>query len=141
MIPGAIFEEIGCFDSDTFFLYCDDVDFSWRVRLAGHRVIYQPTATVFHDKRLSDEAGWLPSGAEKYYSAEAALLLPYKWSRPDITQRILKEFQASNLDYLQKAAKEFLAREAALTLPGQIDPEHRVGSFVGDMYAVHRFGI
>ena len=141
LIPSFIFEKIGMFDSETFFLYCDDVDFSWRVRLAGYKVIYQPTATVFHDKRLSNDAGWLPSGAEKYYSAEAALLLPYKWSREDITQRILKEFKNNSIEYLAKAAEEFLRRQQFGVLPKQIDSNNRIAEFVGDMYSAHRFGI
>lgn len=27
-----VFDEVGGFDAETFFLYCDDVDYSWRVR-------------------------------------------------------------------------------------------------------------
>jgi GT2 family glycosyltransferase len=142
LIPRHVFSRIGPFDSDTFFLYCDDVDFSWRVRLAGMRVIYQPTATAFHDKRLSDTGGWLPGGAEKYYSAEAALLLAFKWSREDITRRLLHEWQAQDLDYLTRAATEFRRREDANLLPQQLDPEHKVAQFIDDgMYAKHRFGI
>jgi GT2 family glycosyltransferase len=141
LIPREVFERVGKFDNDTFFLYCDDVDFSWRVRLAGYRVIYQPFATVFHDKRLSNDGGWLPSAAEKYYSAEAALLLPYKWSRADISRQLAKEFESSNLDYLRKAAAEFRTRELKGTLPAQLDSEHAIAKFVGNMYANHRFAI
>jgi len=32
-----LFLELQGFDADTFFLYCDDVDLSWRVRLAAIR--------------------------------------------------------------------------------------------------------
>ena len=32
MIPLPLFRELGGFDADNFFLYCDDVDFSWLVR-------------------------------------------------------------------------------------------------------------
>lgn len=30
-----VFDEVQGFDAETFFLYCDDLDFSWRVRMAG----------------------------------------------------------------------------------------------------------
>jgi GT2 family glycosyltransferase len=33
---------------DEFFLYYDDVDLGWRVNIAGHRVLYEPEATVAH---------------------------------------------------------------------------------------------
>ena len=37
MIPTALYQELEGFDTETFFMYCEDVDFSWRVRLAGDR--------------------------------------------------------------------------------------------------------
>lgn len=141
LIPTEVFRKVGTFDSDTFFLYCDDVDFSWRVRLAGLRVVYQPSAAVFHDKRLSDSGAWMPGGAEKYFSAEAALLLPYKWSRPDIAHRLVREFESQDIEHLRKAAAEFRRREEAGLLPQPLDPEHRVGQFVDTMYARHRYAI
>ena len=33
---------------DEYFLYCDDVDYSWRVRLTGGRCGYEPSARVDH---------------------------------------------------------------------------------------------
>jgi GT2 family glycosyltransferase len=33
---------------EEFFLYYDDVDLGWRANLAGHRVVYDPGATVSH---------------------------------------------------------------------------------------------
>lgn len=141
LISAEVIAKVGNFDSDTFFLYCDDVDYSWRVRLVGWKVVYQPSAIVFHDKRLSDEGGWLPSSAEKYYSAEAALLLPYKWSRPDISERILRQYRGSGIDHLERAAAEYIKRLSEGTLPNPIDPDHRIAEFLGDMYAAHRFTI
>ena len=54
----SVFEEIEGFDYKTFFLYCDDLDFSWRLRLAGYKIIYQPLAAVYHAKNLSAEGHW-----------------------------------------------------------------------------------
>lgn len=53
------------------------------VRLAGYKVIYVPSAVAFHDKRVSANAEWQPTNAERYYSAEAALFMAYKWSNPE----------------------------------------------------------
>ena len=30
------------------FMYCDDLDFSWRIRLAGYKIIYVPSAIAYH---------------------------------------------------------------------------------------------
>lgn len=43
----ALFEDIGLFD-ERFFAYYEDVDISFRARLAGWKVYYQPKAEVYH---------------------------------------------------------------------------------------------
>jgi GT2 family glycosyltransferase len=47
MIRREVFEALSGFDED-FFLVFEDVDLSYRVRLAGHRCLYVPTARVRH---------------------------------------------------------------------------------------------
>lgn len=42
-----IIDEIGLFD-EMHFAYLEDVDLSWRARLAGYRIIYLPSAKVYH---------------------------------------------------------------------------------------------
>lgn len=139
IFPRAVYDGIGGFDSQTFFLYCDDVDFSWRIRLFGKRVVYLPTAVVFHAKSLSLDARWVPTAAEKYYSIEAALLLAHKWSRNDIVEKLLRRFQASKDDRQIKAASEFIRKRDAGLLVKQIDKEHAVGDFNNGLYGKFRF--
>jgi GT2 family glycosyltransferase len=139
MIPAALFRELNGFDADNFFLYCDDVDFSWRVRLCGLKVIFQPGAVAFHDKRLSREGKWLPSAAERYYSAEAALFLSYKWSRSDITEQLIVYSSSDGNDDLARAARVFAKRKEEGRLPIPLDDTHSVGQFVDGEYARHRY--
>jgi GT2 family glycosyltransferase len=47
LVRRSVFERIGGFD-DGFFLYCEDMDMCRRIRAAGHRVRYEPAATVHH---------------------------------------------------------------------------------------------
>lgn len=42
------FEKTGGFDPD-YFIYDDDTDFSFRVRLLGYKVVFVPSAIVYHD--------------------------------------------------------------------------------------------
>jgi len=42
-----LFDEIGLFD-ERLVSYCEDVDWAWRMQLAGHRCIYVPSAIAFH---------------------------------------------------------------------------------------------
>ena len=141
LVPSRLMRMVRGFDADTFFLYCDDVDFSWRVRLAGFKVVYQPSAFVFHDKRLLPDGRWESGAAERYYSAEAALLLAHKYSRPDVLEHLLRVFSESNDPNFKKAVQEFKARKKRDELCPPIDPNHAVGEFVNGAYANHRFSL
>lgn len=139
VIPTSVFRELQGYDADSFFMYCDDVDLAWRVRQLGLRVVHQPAATVFHDKRVGSDLTVPPSQAEKYHSAEAALILAHKWSRPDLVENILAEFDAHGQDYHQAAAAAFRERRDNNRLPTPVDPDHEVGQFIAGQYAEHRF--
>lgn len=139
IFKNEVYKEVEGFDEDTFFMYCDDVDFSWKIRLAGHRVLYCPRAVVYHAKRLSSGGAWQPTSAERYYSAEAAMLLAYKWSREDIAGGICKEFMKTDDEVLKKAAKVYKDRKKNGKLPKQLDESHKVATFVDGNYAKHRF--
>ncbi|MBI1355265.1 MAG: glycosyltransferase [Acidobacteria bacterium] len=43
-----IFERMGGFDEDFYPLWFEDVDFCWRIRAAGYRIRYEPTARGRH---------------------------------------------------------------------------------------------
>jgi GT2 family glycosyltransferase len=141
LIPAELFVALKGFDSEAFFLYCDDVDFSWRVRLAGRKVIFQPAAVVFHDKRL--KRSWMPSSAERYYSIEAALLMAHKYSRPKRVQEVLAmcDHLAASDEVFGKAAARYREMQDLGELPQPLDPDHRVSEFHRDDYAIHRFVI
>ena len=139
MIKREAFDKVSGFDENTFFMYCDDLDFSWMVRLAGYKVIYVPSAVAFHDKRVSANAEWQPTNAERYYSAEAALFMAYKWSNPERVEKLIKQFEDSNGEIEAEVLKEFHKREKEGTLPVPLDPEHKVAEFVGDDYGHSRF--
>jgi GT2 family glycosyltransferase len=47
LIRRSTFLEVGGFDSQLF-AYHEDVDFSWRLRLAGYVICYQPLARIAH---------------------------------------------------------------------------------------------
>jgi len=50
----AMLDEIGLFE-EAFFMYCEDVDLSWRAQLHGYRCVYAPQAVIYH--RLSATGG------------------------------------------------------------------------------------
>ena len=134
-----IFKELNGFDYLTFFMYCDDLDFSWRLRLAGYKIIYNPRAVVFHAKTLSSAGSWKPTAAEIYYSAEAAILMAHKYSNPARVEKLLRQFDTIGGTDEQKAANEFRKRKREGNLPAPIDPDHKVAKFIGDYYSEMRF--
>jgi GT2 family glycosyltransferase len=139
MTPLPLFRALDGFDADTFFLYCDDVDLAFRIRELGLRLIFQPAASCFHDKRLGESGEWQPSVPELIYSAEAALMMAHKWSYPKFLEQTLKMFEGSGESHLQRAAGIFQARRSAGTLPKPRDPNHEVARFDGHFYTKHRF--
>ncbi|MBW4029548.1 MAG: glycosyltransferase [Acidobacteria bacterium] len=134
-----VFEATGGFDDDAFFLYCDDVDLSWRARLAGFRVIYEPRATCFHDKQLSAEAKERPSDIEVLHSGLAGLLLATKYSRPDLVENQLEHFVHSPLPVHARIVEDFTRRRREGRLPAPLDPLNRVADFSTYAYAPLRF--
>lgn len=139
LMPSRVVAKVGQFDSATFFLYCDDVDYSWRVRLAGYTVVFHPRAYVLHDKRVLPDGGVVIGEAEQYYGAEAILLMTHKWSRPDLVETFLGEYEAVGTPLQRKAAAAFRERRRLQSLPGPVDPHHVVGQFYGCNWARHRW--
>jgi GT2 family glycosyltransferase len=139
MVPLSVIRAIDGYDSRSFFLYCDDVDFSWRARLAGYRIVHRPSARVFHDKRLTADGSWTVGSAEEFWSAEGALVLAHKYSRPDRVREIRRDLMAHGSERQRAAVTDFDRREAEGRLPESIDATHTVGQFVGGNYAKHRY--
>lgn len=139
LMPTAMYKAVGGFDEKSFFMYCDDVDISWRVRLTGKKIYYCPDAVVFHAKTLSSTGAWKPTEAEIYYSAEAAILMAHKWSNDKRVQKLVKVFYDSGDPILRKAAEHFKQLKRSGELCEQLDQKHKVARFVGDNFTEHRF--
>ena len=138
VFPTEIFRKLNGFDADTFFLYCDDLDFSWRLRLEGYLIIYQPEAMVFHSKHLSTTCTWCPTSAEKYYSMEAALLMAYKWSNNERVDSLLNSWRNAS-GAPRRVYQKFMDMKESGKLPAQLDPQGKVAMFLGDYYSPNRF--
>lgn len=63
IMPGAflmfsreVYDKIGGLD-ESYFMYGEDIDFSWRIRLAGYKNYYLPTTHIIHYKGESTRKG------------------------------------------------------------------------------------
>jgi GT2 family glycosyltransferase len=140
LIRREVVDRLGGFDEASFFMYYDDVDFSWRARLEGFRVVYQPAARVYHDKRLDAQGQILAGEAEVYYSAEASLMMAWKWSNPELLESARHALLGSNAEPHRRAVETFDVRRAEGRLPPPLDAARKASQFVGHNYAIHRFG-
>lgn len=130
---------VGLFDAEHFFLHGDDVDLSWRMRLAGWAVVHQATARIFHDKAVGPH-GYIAAGpAELVHGPLGSLVLAYKYSRDDQVEALREVLQEGTAE--QRAAWEaFADRRRRGALPAQrLDPEGRVAQFLQGNHALHRF--
>ena len=48
LIHKSVFEKIGLLDDKKFFMYFEDIDFSYRLHKAGIKVLYCPKIKIIH---------------------------------------------------------------------------------------------
>jgi N-acetylglucosaminyl-diphospho-decaprenol L-rhamnosyltransferase len=58
LLRKAALDDVGLFD-ERYFMYYEDLDLSWRLRLRGWKVVYVPDAVVEHDHAASSHE-WSP---------------------------------------------------------------------------------
>lgn len=139
LVRNDVFQALSGFDSEHFFLYCDDVDFSWRVRLRGLRTVHEPRAIVFHDKRIGKNGHIVATPLESFYGGLGRLMLAHKFDRPDVLAESIAAIEADGPADQRAALDEWRRREAAGALPAVLDDARSVAQFVGGEYARHRF--
>ncbi len=65
MIPKALFDSVGGFDSRYAPGYYEDTDLAFKIRQAGYKVVYQPLSEVIHYEGVTGGTD-LSAGAKKY---------------------------------------------------------------------------
>lgn len=139
VVDRAAFDAVGGFDAEHFPMYCDDVDLSWRLRLAGHRVVHQPRAVVFHDKRIGLD-GRPPAGeGELEWGVLARLLLARRYGRPDVEDATVAWVEARGEPPHRRALATFRERVAAGAVPQAVEGAVSVADLDTDFYGSSRF--
>jgi GT2 family glycosyltransferase len=72
----GIFDVIGDYDATTGIYGCEDVDMSWRARLAGFRVVYNPNSVGAHGYHTTVKK--LPSSTVLFNSQKAHIRMLIK---------------------------------------------------------------
>lgn len=92
MIPRAIYEKIGGFD-EQFFLYCEDVDLSWRAKSAGFAVKTCTRALYYHPV-----SGRQPDRATVERYLRAGIVLARKWGSAKFEAQLQKELAGRGMN-------------------------------------------
>ena len=71
----GVFDDLGGFD-ESFFMFFEDVDFGWRLNLAGWTYLYQPESVAFH--RYHGSMGGVAPHREQFLLERNALYCLYK---------------------------------------------------------------
>lgn len=77
MIDRQIFTKLGGYDSE-YFMYFEDTDLSWRMRLAGYQIWLIPAAKIFHDYKYIPDQQYQPLNKKLYLHERNRLLTIFK---------------------------------------------------------------
>jgi len=95
------------FDED-FFVYKEDVDLSWRLRLAGWKIFYVPNAIAWHSRSAGDSA------ATSYLAVIKERLKINKFAKyASFKNQRLMQIKNEQIPLLLKHSPQFLAKEFA----------------------------
>jgi GT2 family glycosyltransferase len=79
LVRRKAFDEAGGFDHRLYFMYCEDVDLSWRFWLRGWKCVYVPEAVVHHFTQ--DLAPGKRRTLENYFTFRNSLFLYYRFGQ------------------------------------------------------------
>jgi GT2 family glycosyltransferase len=95
------FEEVDGFDERIFFMYCEDVDLSWKLWLRGWKCVYVPGAVVRH--YTQDLLPGKKRTLENYFSFRNSLFLFYRFGcwkdRAVLYNFVLNRFVTGNYSW------------------------------------------
>lgn len=80
LIRRTAFEEVRGFDERLFFMYCEDVDLSWKLWLKGWKCVYEPAAVVQHFTQ--DVVPGKRRTLENYFNFRNSIFLYYRFGVP-----------------------------------------------------------
>ncbi len=91
-IPKELYESLGGFD-ESFFMYCEDVDLSWRAKANGFALRICPRALFQH---AVSNRGREPTREKMIF--DAGLVLARKWNNAEFEKRMIRDLKAIGFD-------------------------------------------
>lgn len=94
LIDSKAFDELNGFD-ENYWMYTEDVDFSWRIWLSGREVIYHPAASIYHYTGVYFHYQTTRYYLEQYWTARNFLYILYKFWGAKGEKQAWELFQSS----------------------------------------------
>lgn len=133
-VPRAVYEELGGFD-ERYFMFYEDVDFGWRVNLAGYDVRYVPTSVAFHRHHVTMKK--FGNFREAYLLERNALACLYKNLGPDLLATVFApalalavERSASQAEVPAKTGPESYSADSTTILKSAATAPYAVSYFM-----------
>ena len=115
LLRSSVYKQIGGLD-ESYFMYGEDIDYSWRIKMAGWKNYYMPSTHIIHYKGESTKKGSLnyvytfynamSIFVRKYYSGRNAKVFNFLlqlaiWSRAALswTKRVIQWLSVPVLDF------------------------------------------
>ncbi len=106
-IRKKVLSDIGLLDED-FFMYGEDIDLSYRIRKAGHQILYFPLTSIVHFKGESTKKDSVQYTARFYNAMDIFAKKHFKDSKASIFLRYLSVviWLKASVNYLARMAKK-----------------------------------
>ena len=120
MVPRALFARLDGFDPRYAPAYYEDTDLAFRLRAAGHPVLYQPRARVMHVEGISH--GTDPDAGGKAHQVENRTRFVHRW-------RTMLADHYGNSTHLLRARDQARRRQVVLVVDHYVpQPDRDAGS-------------
>lgn len=108
LVNSELFRKVGGFD-DNFWMYCEDVDLSWRTWLAGYKVVYCKEAVAYHFTGAHFEYLDNRFYIEQFWGARNFIYIAYKFWGKSGEKKAKNLFFATNYpdDFKKEVFKSF----------------------------------
>jgi GT2 family glycosyltransferase len=114
-IRREVFNLVNGFDERIFPMYCNDVDFSIRVRSLGFELLLFPDLRVFHKKLIGSSAKIVRSEFEQKESLISYILMHTLYSDCSITDKLLEAYNPKNLGFWDRLCEVRMRKKVKIS--------------------------
>lgn len=115
--------QVGLFE-EAFFMWCEDVDLSWRAQLSGWKCVYEPEAVIYH--HLSATGG---GKLASYYVGRNTIWVIARNYPPSLYKRYWSRIWAAQWRIMWSALRSWRGEAARARLHGQLAGLLSLGSW------------